>query len=147
MDAEGLKALFEPLEPVTVKRMFGGAGVYAQGLCFAIEQDGEVFLKVDAESEPIFSAVGSSPFVYEARGKPVALSFWRLPLIAHDDFDELRRFASLGLDAARRAAEAKLKAKGKSAQGAKTRAKSKSLPVEAYGLAVIFREPMIAFGR
>jgi len=28
--------------------MFGSAGVYAEGLCFAIEQDGEVFLKVDA---------------------------------------------------------------------------------------------------
>jgi DNA transformation protein len=49
------------------KRMFGGAGVYAEGLCFAIEQDGEVFLKVDAQSEPTFSAVGSSPFVYMAR--------------------------------------------------------------------------------
>ena len=76
--------------------MFGGAGVYAEGLCFPIEQDGEVFLKVDAESEPTFSAVGSSPFVYMARGKPVTLSFWRLPAVAHDESNELRRFASLG---------------------------------------------------
>src|SRR5271156_4021495 len=93
--------------------MFGGAGVYAEGLCFPIEQDGEVFLKVDAESEPTFSAVGSSPFVYMARGKPVTLSFWRLPAIAHDESNELRPFASLGLVAARRAAEAKAKSKAR----------------------------------
>jgi TfoX/Sxy family transcriptional regulator of competence genes len=45
MDAEGLKALFEPFGSITVKRMFGGSGVYAEGLCFAIELKGEVFLQ------------------------------------------------------------------------------------------------------
>ena len=48
MDAEALKALFAPFGSVTVKRMFGGSGIYAEGLCFAIEADGEVFLKTDA---------------------------------------------------------------------------------------------------
>ncbi len=45
MDAEGLKALFEPFGPVTIRRMFGGSGIYAEGLCFAIELKGEVFIK------------------------------------------------------------------------------------------------------
>ena len=48
MDADGLKRLFEPFGEVTVKRMFGGAGVYAEGVCFAIEHGGEVFLKIDS---------------------------------------------------------------------------------------------------
>jgi DNA transformation protein and related proteins len=48
MDADGLKALFEPFGFITVKRMFGGAAAYADGFCFAIEADGEVFLKTDA---------------------------------------------------------------------------------------------------
>ena len=52
MNAEALKELFKPFGEVAVKRMFGGAGIYAEGLCFAIEQDGEVFLKVDALSQP-----------------------------------------------------------------------------------------------
>jgi DNA transformation protein and related proteins len=43
MDADGLKALFKPFGPVTFKRMFGGHGVYAQELCFAIEHSGKVF--------------------------------------------------------------------------------------------------------
>jgi len=54
MDAESLKALFEPFGPVTVRRMFGGAGISAEGLCLAIESNGEVFLKADALSSRAF---------------------------------------------------------------------------------------------
>ncbi len=119
MDAVGLKELFQPFAEVTVKRMFGGHGVYAQGLCFAVESGGEVFLKVDARSQPDFSAAGSSPFIYVARGKPMTTSYWRLPAQAHDDADELRRWAALGLEAARRAAEAKVKPKAGARKHAK----------------------------
>ena len=115
MNAEALKELFKPFGEVAVKRMFGGAGVYAEGLCFAIESGGEVFLKVDAVSQPELVAAGSSPFIYVARGKPMPTSFWRFPAIAHEEADELIRWASLGLEAARRAAEAKAKPKKKKA--------------------------------
>jgi DNA transformation protein len=118
MDAAGLKALFEPFALVSVKRMFGGHGVYAEGLCFAIESDGEVFQKADAESQPDFAAVGSSPFIYNARGKAMPTSFWRLPPAAYEDAAELSRWAVLGLEAARRAAKAKPK-KAKPAKGAR----------------------------
>jgi DNA transformation protein len=121
VDSDGLKQLFEPFGEVTVKRMFGGHGVYAQGLCFAMESHGEVFLKVDAESEPRFSAAGSSPFIYMARGKPMTTSYWRLPASARDEAEELRRWASLGLEAARRAAEAKAKPKARARKPAKGR--------------------------
>jgi len=104
MDAERLKALFEPFGLVTVRRMFGGHGVYIEGLCFAAEHGGEVFLKVDAESAPGFAAARSSPFIYSARGKPMPTSFWRLPSAALNDATELTRWAVLGLEAARRAA-------------------------------------------
>ncbi len=112
MNADGLKELFAPFDAVEVKRMFGGAGVYAEGLCFAIEHGGEVFLKVDPDTQPAFSAAGSSPFVYNARGKPRPTSFWRLPSAAFDEPDELRSWATLGLEAARRAAAARAKPKG-----------------------------------
>ncbi len=118
MDAEGLKALFQPFGEVTVKRMFGGHGVYAEGVCFAVESGGEVFLKVDAQSQPDFSA-GSSPFIYLARGKPMTTSYWRLPAKAHDGSDELIRWAGLGLEAARRVAEAKVKPKAGARKPAK----------------------------
>ena len=122
MNAERLKALFEPFGLVTVTRMFGGHGVYIEGLCFAIEHGGEVFLKVDAESEPGFAAAGSSPFIYNARGKAMPTSFWRLPSAAREDATELTRWAVLGLEASRRTASDKAKPrKVKPAKGAKTR--------------------------
>ena len=113
MNAEALKALFEPFGSITVKRMFGGSGIYAEGLCFAIETDGEVFLKTDALSRADFSAADSAPFTYVAKGKSRPTSYWSLPAIAHDEADELRRWARTGLEAARRAAAARAKPKGK----------------------------------
>jgi DNA transformation protein len=111
VDAEALKALFEPFGSITVKRMFGGSGIYAEGLCFAIEADGEVFLKTDALSRADFSAADSAPFTYVAKGKSRPTSYWSLPAIAHDEADELRRWARMGLEAARRAAAARAKGK------------------------------------
>jgi DNA transformation protein len=118
MDAEGLKALFEPVGTVSVKRMFGGHNVHLDGLCFAIQSGGEVYLKGDAQSKTVFAEAGSTPFVYAARGKPTTTSYWRLPASAYDDSDELKRWSALAIEAARRAAAAKAKparAKGRKA--------------------------------
>jgi DNA transformation protein len=126
MDREGLEELFAPFGAVAVRRMFSGHGVYADGLCFALEIDGEVYLKTDAESEPEFADAGSAPFVYESRGRATAMSYWRLVAAAYDDEDELKRWAGLGLAAARRAALAKAaKAKRAAAPGKRARVKAK----------------------
>jgi DNA transformation protein and related proteins len=122
LDAEALKALFEPFGSVNVKRMFGGSGIYAEGLCFAIELKGEVFLKTDSLSRADFSAADSAPFTYVAKGKSRPTSYWSLPTAAHEDDDELRRWARMGLDAARRAAAARAKPKGRRS---KSRAEAK----------------------
>ena len=116
MDAEGLKALFEPVGTVSVKRMFGGHGVYADGLCFAVEQGGEVYLKADDEAKAVFANAGSAPFVYTARGKPTTMSYWRLLASAYDNSDELKRWSELAIEAARRAAAAKTKMAGAKAK-------------------------------
>jgi DNA transformation protein and related proteins len=106
MDAEDLEALFEPFGSIIVKRMFGGSGIYADGLCFAVESGGEVFLKTDSLSRADFSAADSAPFTYMAKGKSRPTSYWSLPTAAHEDNDELRRWAGMGLEAARRSATA-----------------------------------------
>jgi TfoX/Sxy family transcriptional regulator of competence genes len=60
-----------------------------------------------------------------AKGKSRPTSYWSLPTLAHEDDDELRRWAGVGLDAARRAAEARAKPKGKSALSTKSWTKVK----------------------
>jgi DNA transformation protein and related proteins len=104
MDAEGLKELFEPLGAVSVRRMFSGHGVYADGLFFALEIGGEIYLKSNAESAAAHVAAGSTPFSYQGAGRRVTTNLWRLAASAYDDPDELRRWSGLALDAAREAA-------------------------------------------
>lgn len=107
MDRDRLQELFAPFAAVGVRRMFGGSAVYADSLCFALDIDGEVYLKADAESQAAFAAAAPQPFVYAARGREVSLGYWRLPAAAYDDEDELKRWANLALAAAARAAAAK----------------------------------------
>jgi DNA transformation protein len=104
MDPEGLRELLAPLGPVTVRRMFGAAGVFADGLCFAIAIRGELYLKTDEETRAAFAAAGSAPFIYERRGVAREMSFWRLVAEAYDDVGELKHWGGLALAAARRAA-------------------------------------------
>ena len=74
--------LFAQFRPVTVRRLFGGAGIYAEGLMFALVFDGAVYLKVDAASIPDFEREGCKPFVYTRAKSPGrvgrhSLSYWR----------------------------------------------------------------------
>ena len=128
MDREGLEELFAPFAVVSARPMFGGHGVYADGLCFSIAINGDVYLKVDAETRADFAAVDSRPFIYAARGREVQLGYWLLPSAAFDDEDELRRWASLGLAAARRAAAERMakleKVRGRPIKAAKRSARS-----------------------
>lgn len=107
MDRERIEEIFAPFAAVAVKRMFGGFGVYADGVHIALVQDGEIYLKADAETRPMFETAGSGPFAYRGANKPVTvLSYWRLPDEAFEDEDALRHWARLAHDAARRAGAA-----------------------------------------
>ena len=125
MDAAEIAELFAPFGAVSVRRMFGGHGVYADGLCFAIQVRGEIFLKADAVNQPAFEAAGSTPWVYERNGKSATMGYWRLAEAAFDDEEMLREWASSALSAARRAAAAKA---GKATRKPAAKAKPASRP-------------------
>ena len=98
MDPEFIRELFAPFGPVTVKRMFGGAGIWSDGLMLALEFDGAIFLRVDEASIPDFEREGSKPFVYTRAKSPgrvgrASQSFWRLPERLYDEPDELAVWA------------------------------------------------------
>ncbi len=93
-----------PLGPVAVRRMFGGGGVFIDGLMLALISDDRLYFKVDDVLRPRFEAAGLQPFVYARKtGKPVVMSFWQAPEDVFDDADALRDWASYALAAARRA--------------------------------------------
>jgi DNA transformation protein len=102
LDPEFIRELFAPFGPVTVKRMFGGAGIWSAGLMFALIFDGAIFLKVDETSIPDFTREGSQAFVYtraKSKGRVgrASLSYWRLPERLYDDPDELAVWARRAL--------------------------------------------------
>jgi DNA transformation protein len=106
MDPEFIAELFAPFRPVTMKRLFGGAGLYADGLMFGLVFDGAIFLKVDETSIPDFEREGSRPFVYTRAKSPGrvgrhSLSYWRLPERFYDDPDELAVWAERAFAIAR----------------------------------------------
>ncbi len=94
----GYKAFLEDLlaafGPVEIRNMFGGAGVYADGVIFAILVDDTLYLKADDDFARDFAAEGKKPFTYEAKGrKPVAMSYWEVPDRLLDDPEELAVWA------------------------------------------------------
>jgi DNA transformation protein len=103
-----VEELFSGLGPVRIRRMFGGAGIYAGDLMFALIDDETIYLKTDEALRADLAAEGSTAWVYSrATGSWEDSSYWRLPEAALDDPDE-------AVDWARRAlAVAEAKAAGK----------------------------------
>jgi DNA transformation protein len=113
MDPEYLAELFEPLGAVKVKRMFGGQGVWLDGMMFALVFGDTVYLKVDDETVGAFEAEGSGPFVYSMKGgeRQGSLRYYRLPEATGDDPEAVSRWGRLAVDAALRARAPKSKKK------------------------------------
>ncbi|AKI00339.1 regulator of competence-specific genes [Hoeflea sp. IMCC20628] len=104
MDNEAIREMFDSLGEVTIKRMFGGKGIYHQGKILALEiSAGDLLLKADAESAPEFAEAGASQWVYDGKNKPVAMPYWTIPEAALDDPDELAKWVALAWAAALRA--------------------------------------------
>ena len=116
MDRDFLIDLFSDFGPVTIRRMFSGFGISADGTNFALALRGGLYLRADAETIPRFESEGSKPFQYQTRTKTVTVaSYWQLPERLYDDPEELTGWARAALAAAERAA-LKKRPKGEEAQ-------------------------------
>ena len=107
---EFLEFLSEQLEgfgPVDVKRMFGGAGIFREGLMFGLVTDECLYLKVDDDTRADFEAEGSGPFLYEKNGKVMEMSYWLLPERLYDEPEEFTEWARRAFSVAMRADAAK----------------------------------------
>lgn len=98
MDHDFIRDLFAPFGAVTVKRMFSGAGIFADGLMFGLVVRDVIYLKVDAGNQADFEREGCAPFTYmrgkkSGRPREHALPYWRLPERLYDDPDKLAEWA------------------------------------------------------
>ncbi|GLR92595.1 MULTISPECIES: TfoX/Sxy family protein [Bradyrhizobium] len=104
MDREFLIDLFADFGPVTIRKMFSGYGISADGVNFALSLRAGLFFRADDVTIPDFEAEGSKPFQYSTRAKTVVVnSYWELPARLFDDSAELAQWARAALAAAQRA--------------------------------------------
>jgi len=103
MDNDAIRDMFVSLGEVTIKRMFGGKGIYHQGKILALEFSGDILLKADAQSAAAFADAGATQWVYAGKNKPVAMPYWSIPDAALDDPDEMAKWVALAWAVALRA--------------------------------------------
>lgn len=111
---EYVKELFSGLGPVQIKRMFGGAGGYADGVMFLLLGNDTIHIKVDEALKAELREEGSGPFEWTPQngpraGETIDLGYWRLPDSALDDPDEAAIWGRKALAIARAKAAAKPK--------------------------------------
>jgi DNA transformation protein len=97
--------------------MFGGAGVFRDGLMFALLSDDTIYLKTDAKLRADLEAEGSAPFVWTkpSTGEAIDMGYVSLPSSAMDDPDEASLWArrALGVAKAKAAGKPTVKSKKK----------------------------------
>ncbi|HEY7553023.1 MAG TPA: TfoX/Sxy family protein [Hyphomicrobiaceae bacterium] len=100
-----LQEQLEPLGRIAFRRMFSGAGVYCDGVIFALILRGTLHFKVDDGNRAAYEAEGMAPFSYEAMGKTRQIgAYWRVPERLFDEPDGMLDWARAALAAGRRAA-------------------------------------------
>src|SRR4051794_36736547 len=105
MDAETIHELFREFGPVSVRRMFGGQGIFVDGRMIALVARDVIHLKADAETIPDFEAEGLGAFSYATKdGERKLTSYWRMPERLYDDPQELAQWARHAHQVAMRAA-------------------------------------------
>lgn len=114
MAPDDIRELFSVFGPVEVRRLFGGAGIFANGTMFALVHDGVIYLKVDEESASAFERERLEAFSYSRKGERASLaSYRRMPDRLYDDPDELATWARAAFAAARRRGTPKSPAKAR----------------------------------
>jgi DNA transformation protein len=127
MDRDFLIDLFADFGPVTIRRMFSGFGISADGTNFALALRAGLYFRADEQTIPQYEAEGSQPFQYQTRAKTVTVnSYWQLPARLFDDSEELSVWARAALAAAQRAALKKRSRKRKPVKAAAKKAAPKS---------------------
>jgi DNA transformation protein and related proteins len=94
--------------PILPKRMFGGVGLYAGDLFFAILANDVLYFKVDASNRGDFEAAGQGPFKPYGDDRET-MQYYQLPADVLENQDELTRWARKAISVAAAARTATLR--------------------------------------
>ncbi len=97
--------LMDRFAVVRSRAMFGGHGLYRDGIMFALLANGVLYLKVDDQTRANFTKWNLRPFSFAAKGRMVQLSYHEAPPQALEDPAEMAEWCALAWQAALRAQE------------------------------------------
>ena len=88
---------------VSVRKMFGGAGLYCEGVMFGLIADDIAYLKVDDSNRDDFVKAGSSPFnPYPDKAKTIVMSYYEIPVDILENRDQMATWADRALEIAKK---------------------------------------------
>ena len=90
------------LGPVTARRMFGGHGMFIDGLMFALVAEDTLYLKIDAKTRPAFEKEGLESFTFDRGGRLIEMSYMQAPPEILEDMEQMREWGNLAIEAALR---------------------------------------------
>ena len=99
--------LLQLIGPVESKSMFGGFGMFLEGLMFGLVAGNELYLKVDTQNLQDYEDLGLQAFSFEKNDRQFKMSYYQAPEEAMEDAELLSDWASNAYGAAMRAAAKK----------------------------------------
>ena len=97
-----LQEVFSEFGGISSRKMFGGHGIYHDGVIIGLVASDMLYLKVDSESVAEFEDHGLAQFTYPKGQKTVGMSYYLAPEEALEDPSEMHRWAKLAYEAALR---------------------------------------------
>ena len=82
-----------PAGRVTSRRMFGGVGLYLDGLFFALIDDDTLYFKTDDGTRARYEKAGSKPFCPFPDRPEQPMGYWQVPAEVLEDAEKLSEWA------------------------------------------------------
>lgn len=95
--------LLLPFGPVSARAMFGGYGLYLDGVMFGLIAFDTLYFKVDDGNRDEYIDAGTGPFTYEGKRRPIEMSYYQVPDKVMNNPTTLAKWAERAHQAAKRA--------------------------------------------
>ena len=106
-----LEQLARTTPGIRARSMFGGVGIYAADLFFALLDDDTLYFKVDDMTRPQFEERGMGPFRPYGEGGEV-MRYYEVPAEVLEDPESLRAWVEAAIAVARRAKRGRSRGRG-----------------------------------
>jgi len=99
--------LMADIDNVSARAMFGGYGMYKDGVIFGLIVENQLYFKIDETTMEKYKKAGSKPFEYEMRGKMSSMPYWLVPEEILDSPQDLQNWVEESVEISIKAKEMK----------------------------------------